>query len=51
MACPCQVRENGLTTVLAGDDMLEMEGLQRWPPVRQMAIFAALFSPLSSFLA
>lgn len=51
MACPCKVLENSLTAVLAGDDVLEMEGLERWPPVRQMAIFAALASPLSSFLA
>lgn len=51
MARPREVVEVRLTTMLAGDDMLQMERLERRQPIWEVAVFAAPSSALTNLLA
>ena len=48
---PGEIAELGLSTMLTGDDVFEMKGLERREPVREVAVFAALAGAFANLLA
>jgi hypothetical protein len=50
VTCPGEIAEFGLSAMLTGHDVFEMKGLERREPVREVTVFAAPTSALSSLL-